>query len=168
MDRIKARIVTVTAGSIIAAMVLMIVYWVATNSLEQIETVIAAAVVSLLLGGVILLARRGRVRLAAWLLTGFLLVLIVLVSGGYGIGTPSIAGFLIPILLAALAIGPVAGYVTTGVSILIVWGLGAAAALGWIETWIPYQVSDLTFSAPFYTLLFLLVAAMVGASQKKE
>jgi hypothetical protein len=164
----RARLVTVTAGSIIAAMVLMIVYWVATGSLEDIETVIGAVGVSLLLGGMILLARRGRLRLAAWLLTGFLLALIMLVSGGYGLGTPSIAGLILPIVLAGLAISPGAGYAVTGLSVLIVWGIGTAAALSWIEPRIPYQASDLTFSAPFYTLLFLLVAAMVGAAHKQE
>ncbi len=166
MDRVK-RLVILTAVCLAAAMGLMLVYWVATASLESWRTAVAAGGVAVLLAGIVLLAHRGRVRLAAALLTGLVFFPVVEVSYEYGLGTPSIAGFVLPILLAAFTVGLGACFVVAGVAIAAVWLIGAAAALGWYVPWIPYQVSDLPFTAPFYTVLFLLVAGITAYAVKR-
>ncbi len=161
MGDMKTRQIVVVSVGMIAAMLLMILYWLATGSLEDRETPWLAAGLSLLLGGIILLARRGRTRLAGSLLTALLFLLILAASVSYGVGTPSTAGFALPIVLAAAALGPAAGWLVTGLSLVAIWMTALAAAQGWYAPWIPYQVSDLTFTAPFYTLLFVLIALVV-------
>lgn len=164
----KTRLITIVSVSMAAAMLLMILYWVATSSLEDIESIYIAFGISALLGGIVLIARRGRPRLAGGLLTGLLFLLILAASVGYGVGTPSTAGFLLSIVLAAAALGPAACWLVTGLSLAAVWTTALAAALGWYEPWIPYQTSDLTFTAPFYTILFLLVAAILTLAQRRN
>lgn len=164
----KTRLITIISVSMAAAMLLMILYWVATSSLEDIESIYLALGISALLAGIVLLARRGRPRLAGSLLTSLLFLLILAASVGYGVGTPSTAGFLLSIVLAAAALGPAACWLVTGLSLAAVWTTALAAALGWYEPWIPYQASDLTFTAPFYTMLFLLVAATLTIAQRRD
>ncbi|MEZ0396418.1 MAG: hypothetical protein ABWK53_08340 [Anaerolineales bacterium] len=165
MGSLKARLVTLLSISMAAAMLLMILYWAATDSLEDRETIFIALGLILLLGGLTLLARRGRPHLAAGLLTGLLFLLILAASVGYGVGTPSTAGFLLPIVLAAAALGPAACWLVTGLSLAAVWITALAAAQAWYAPWIPYQTSDLTFTAPFYTFLFLLTAVILTTAR---
>ena len=79
MDRVKCLII-LTAACLAPAMALMLVYWVVTASLESWMTAVTAGGVTVLLAGIILLARRGRVRLAAALLTSLFFLLVMEVS----------------------------------------------------------------------------------------
>jgi hypothetical protein len=156
------RFIVVTAICIAAAVFALLSYWIITLSLESWGTVAAGVVLCGLLVGIAFLAWRGKVRMAAWALTALLWLATLAVSASYGLGTPSIAGFILPILLSVLALGPQAGMGVTLATVIAVWCLGLAAALGWFQPSIPYQASDLTFNAPFYTLLFTLVTVMAG------
>jgi hypothetical protein len=168
VDGVKTRLITIVSASLAAAMLLMILYWVATASLEDTATIYIALGLILLLGGIVLLARRGHPRLAGGLLTALLYLLILAASVGYGVGTPSTAGFLLSIVLAAAVLGPAACWTATGFSVAAVWIIALAAGQGWYEPWIPYQVSDLTFTAPFYTLLFVLIAVILTSAPRQK
>ncbi len=165
MGSLKVRLITIVSVSMAAAMLLMIFYWIVTASLEDIETIFIALGLVLLLGGIVLIARRGRPRLAGGLLTGLLFLIILAASVSYGVGTPSTAGFLLPIVLAAAALGPAACWLTTGLSLAAIWTAALAAAQGWYEPWISFQPSDLTFTAPFYSLLFVLTAIILTTAR---
>lgn len=159
---LPTRVVTVTGIGIIAAALGFVLFWIVTRSLETYVTLAAAIVISLLAGGIILLAQRGYTPLAAWLLAGFVFLLNAANVYQYGISSTSSAAFLISIIIVALAIGPVQGYILTGLSLACIWGVGYAASSGALKTEIPYQVSHLTFDAPFLTIFFILIAVMVG------
>ncbi|MBN2386240.1 MAG: hypothetical protein JXB85_04415 [Anaerolineales bacterium] len=160
--RRRAQVIILTAAWMAVACALMIAWWILTSSLESIYTALAAGILCLLLGGIIVLACRERVTLAGWLLVSLTTLLVFAASSGYGLGTPSTAGYLIPIVLAGLVLGSRAGYAVTAACVLAVWGVGAAAWQGWFEPWIPFDISHLTFNAPLYSLLFALIAVMVG------
>jgi hypothetical protein len=166
MNRIQ-RLVVLTAACLGSASLLMLLYWIVTASLESWGTALAGLVLCLLLASLVWLARRGRERLAAGLLTALLWLLVLGVSAGYGLGTPSVAGFVLPILLAGFVFGAGGGYGMAALASLAVWGIGAAAALGWYQPSIPPQESDLTFTAPMYTFLFVLTAVMVNSYTKQ-
>jgi hypothetical protein len=161
MGRIRKRLVILTAACITGAMVLFIAYWIITGSLETYVTVIAAGVLTLLLAGIMLLARRGRVRLAAGLLVGLMFVLVTADLSQYGLQSPSATSFIVPILLAAFTLGATAGTIVAGAAVLVVWGIGLGAMLG-LPGLVAYDVSMLTFNAPYYTLIYILVTAITG------
>lgn len=156
------RLVILTAACLGGTSLLMLLYWIITASLESWDTAVAGLVLCLTLMGVILLARR-RERLAGGLLAALLWLVVLGISVEYGLGTPSIAGFVLPILLAGFVFGAGGGSGMAALATAAVWGIGAAAALGWYQPSIPPQESDLTFTAPMYTFLFVLTAVMVNS-----
>jgi len=80
----------------------------------------------------------------------------------YGVGTLSSAGFLIPIILASCGAGLWAGLALALVGSAWMWVIAFASSTGVLQPWIPYEVSNLTFDAPFLTVLFFLVAFILG------
>jgi len=167
MNRLQ-RLVILTAALVGSAILLMLFYWIITSSLESWGTVLSGVFLCLLLASLLWLARGGRERLAAALLTALLWLLNLALAAGYGLGTPSIAGFILPILLSRFGFGASLGYGITALSVAAVWGIGAAAAAGWYQPWIPFQESDLTFTAPMYTFLFTLTILMVSSYIQKQ
>jgi hypothetical protein len=98
------RVVKALSYSIIAAMLGIILYWIFTNSFEDIETIFIAVGITLLLGANLWMAQRGKTRLAAWLLIGLLLFLNTANIVWYGIGSLSTAALLIPIVAAFIGL----------------------------------------------------------------
>jgi hypothetical protein len=161
LTRARAGLVTAACLGLSAAIAFIVLFWIFSGSLEDVETPFIAAAFILLLLGNAALARRGRVTLATWLLVGLLMVLLILDVGSYGVGSPSSAGFVIPIVLAACGLG--------------LWpGLGMAAlgsATVWVVAWgettgcwygAPAPMDHLTFSAPALTIIFALCGLIVG------
>jgi len=156
----RCRLVQAAWASVGGAVLFIILFWVVSGSLEDIETVFAGGVFLLILGGIAWLARR-REKLAAWLLVGLLTLLIAVDLLDYGVGTPAAAGFVLPAVLAACALGLWAGL---GVSLsgsaviwLIAWG---STSGGWFDP--PAPIDHLTFNAPALTVILVAAALIVG------
>jgi hypothetical protein len=163
LEQAGIQVVETTAIGIIAAVAGLILFWALTSTLEDIETLYAGAIFCLLLAGIAALAHTGRPRPAAWLLSGLMAALVVYTMYDYGPATMSNAGYLIPIILAGLALGWREGLGFALAGSLAVWAISFASANSAIQTAIPYAESDLSFNAPMLTLIYLLVASMTGA-----
>lgn len=157
IERAKAKVTVVTALAIGAAMLALVLFWIVTFTLEDIETIFLTVVLILLMAGVIALVQRGRVQLGAWVLTLLMIFLNLSNMTWYGISTTSSAGYLIPILLALFGIGSAAGFGVTVLGCVTVFAISLLASAGQIQTEIPYSESHLTFDAPALTLIYLIV-----------
>ncbi len=160
-DRARAVLVLVTCGALFAAVLGMILFWVFTGTLEDMETVVAGITLGLILAGLVDMNRRGRSRLVLWVLVVLVTGLCLADTGYYGVSTASAGEFLLPILLAACGAGLWAGLTMALISSGLVWGLSYAASTG-LASWLPTNSANLTYYAPFLTILFFLVAVIVG------
>lgn len=163
LERAQAKVTIVTAFAIGAAMLALVLYWIVTSSLEDVETIFLALGLILLLAGIIALVKRGRVKLGAWILTLLMIFLNLSNMTWYGVSTTSSAGYLIPILLALFSIGAGAGFGVTLLGCASVFAISLLASAGQIQTEIPYVESHLTFDAPALTLIYLLVYFICNA-----
>lgn len=157
----RAKLIAVTSLGLLLAAWALVLTWLISGDLEGI-TVIAAVIFSGVMMGLITLARRGRVSLAAWLLTGLLCVLILADTADYGLGSPSIVSFVVPIVLAACTLGLAA---SVGVAVFgsgAIWLIAIALSSGWYQSSGSFQIDHLTFNAPVLTVIFLLIASIVG------
>jgi hypothetical protein len=162
VDRACAMLVLTTCGAVILATLAMILFWVFTGSLEDVSTITAGTVLLLMMLGLVALVRRGNIRLALWLVVALLGFITLEISVEYGVSTLSSAAFLIPIVLAACGAGLWAGLFLALVGSAGMWVIAFASSSGALHPYIPYQVSNLTFDAPFLTILFFLIAIIVG------
>ena len=160
LARARTKLVTAASLGVAGAVLFIILYWVFSGSMEEIETVYAGGVLIVLLAGIAWLARR-KDKLAAWLLTGLLTLIIATDLPYYGIGSPSAGALVIPIVLAACALGLWAGLGLAALSTVIVWVVAwGTTSGGWLEP--PTTIDHLTFNAPALTVIFLLIALIVG------
>ncbi|MBN1427054.1 MAG: hypothetical protein JXB07_01635 [Anaerolineae bacterium] len=157
----QTGLIVVTCLALAGATLLLILTWLISGDL-QIETVIAGLAFCFILAVLVQMARMGRVRCSAWLLTLFLELLIGLDVLAYGLGEPGSAAFFLPILLAACGLSLWAGLGIALLSSAIVWGTAWAAYAGWYGPEFPFQLSHLTFNAPMYTVIFFIAAVLVG------
>lgn len=157
IERARAKVTVVTALAIGAAMLALVLFWILTSTLEDIETIFLTIVLLLLMAGLIVLVQRGYIRLGAWILTLLMVFLNLANMTWYGIATTSSAGYIIPILLALFGISSAAGLGITILGCASVFAISLLASAGQIQTEIPYAESHLTFDAPALTLIYLLV-----------
>ncbi|MFZ6027766.1 MAG: hypothetical protein ACOYYS_08630 [Chloroflexota bacterium] len=159
---LRIRLLVTTCLGLAGAVAFIVLYWVFSGSLEDIETIYAGVVFALIVGGIAQLARRSRPTLAAWLLVGLLFLLITLDALAYGVGTPAAAAYVIPILLAAFCLG-----FWPSLSVAV-----AGTASSWLAAWLqtsgaygqpPADISQLTFNAPVLTAILLVSGAMAGS-----
>lgn len=160
--RARARIIVTTSLFISAAMLALILYWIATRSFEDIETIVAAVILGFILAGVIDLVRRGHINAGAWILTSLMILLNLANMASYGIATTSSAAYIIAILLAVFGIGLGAGWSVTFLGCVSVFIIAWLSSIGQLQTTIPFQESNLTFDAPVLSLIFLLTAALAS------
>ena len=157
----RAVLVVVTCLGLMVMVLALILTWLVSGDLQG-ETVAAVLIFSLILGGIAALARTGRVRLAIWLLVILLVVLITADVAAFGLGSPAAAAYFVPVVLAACGSGLVAGIGVALFGSIAVWMIAWSASVRWYEPWIAFETSHLTFNAPFFTALLLLVALFVG------
>ena len=162
-DQASAMVVIVTSLAISGAMILLVVYWLVTKSFETVKTIFAMLAIMLLLALCVGLAINHQVRLAAWILIVLMLLLNVANMLGYGIATSASAAYLIPILLAMFCIGVTAGYVIAFLGCVIVFAIAFLQSKEKIKTFLPYQVSHLTFDAPVLSLVYILITFITGS-----
>jgi hypothetical protein len=157
----RAKLIIVTSLGVMLAAWALVLTWLISGDLEGI-TVIAAAIFCAIMIGLAALARSGRVSVAAWLLVILLCVLILADTAAYGLGSPSIGSYLIPIVLAACTLGLAASVGVAVFGSAVVWLIAVALSSGWYQASAPFQIDHLTFNAPVLTVIFLLVAVIVG------
>ncbi|MGD9099640.1 MAG: hypothetical protein PVF45_04105 [Anaerolineae bacterium] len=157
----RAGLVIATCLGLAAAVLALILTWLVSGDLEFV-TAVGNLVFGSVLAGIAALARSGRVGLATWLLVVLLLALVSVDAAAFGLGSPACAGYFVPIVLAACGIGLLAGIGVALLASVVVWVIAWGASAEWYELLISFETSHLTFNAPFYTVLFLLVALMVG------
>ncbi len=161
LDDGRAKLVIIACCTLILAFVALLLVWLISGDLEG-ETVILAAAFGLILLGLIRLARSRRIALAAWGLVVLLMLLIGLDTASYGLGSPAGAAFVLPIALAGCALGLKPGLTMAGVATVIVWGSAVAGHQGWYQTETPFELSHLTFNAPFLMVLFMFIGVLTG------
>ena len=161
-ERAQAKIISIMSIVIGSAMLALVLYWLLTNTLEDIETIFILIVLLLVLAGIVALVKRGYIKLGAWLLTGFMLLLNLSDMTWYGIGSVASAGFIIPILLAVFSISPKAGMGVTILGCISVFLVAYLASIGQLQTEIPYQESNLSFDAPTLSLIYLITGILAG------
>lgn len=161
LTRGRAGLVIATCLGLTVAVVGLILTWIVSGDLQG-ETVVAGAVLIAVLAGLGALARAGRALLATWLLVILLTLLTTADVAAYGMASTASAGFMVPIVLAACGLGLWPGLVIATFSAAVAWLLAWAENAGWYEPLLPPDISHLTFDAPALTVLFLLVALIVG------
>jgi hypothetical protein len=162
LARGRAGLVMVTCTGLALALLALLLVWLISGDLELV-TATGAFIFILVMAGIAALARRGRGRLAAWVLIGLLTLLMTANAASFGLGSPSVAAYVLPVVLAACAIGFGAGIGLAAFSSLATWAIAWSTLAGWYQPIIPAEPSHLTFSAPLYTVLLLLVALITGA-----
>jgi hypothetical protein len=161
LERGRAGLVATTCLGLITAMAALILTWLISGDLEW-ETAVAGIVMSFILVGFMILARNGRSRLALWLLSCLLFLLITSDAASFGPGSPAAAAYFLPIVLVACGIGLWGGLGMAIAGGTAVWLIAGAAAAGRYAPEIRYEEWHLTFIAPLFTVLFFLVALIVG------
>lgn len=156
-------VVVITSLAISSAMIVLVVYWLLTKSFETIKTIFAMFAIMFGLAVCIGLALNHQVRLAAWILIVLMLLLNFANMFGYGIATSASAAYLIPILLTMFCIGTTTGYVIASLGCVAVFVIAFLQSKEKIKTFLPYQVSHLTFDAPVLSLVYLLITFITGS-----
>ncbi|MBE2223236.1 MAG: hypothetical protein IAF02_16965 [Anaerolineae bacterium] len=157
----RTKLLIWTCGGLIAAAWSLVLVWLISGDLEW-ETAVATVVLTLILVGIGLLARNGRSRAATWILVGLLMVLIALDSSSFGLSSPGAAAFVLPVVLAACGLGLWPGLGVALAATAVVWLTAWATTAGWYEPYGLVEISHLTFNAPFYSVVFLVTAVIVG------
>ena len=161
LERGRAGLIVITCLGLIMAMAALILTWLISGDLEW-ETAVAGTIMGCILVGFIILARNGRSQLALWLLSCLLFLLITSDAASFGLGSPAAAAYFVPIVLVACGIGLWGGVGMAVAGGTAVWLIAGAAAAGRYTPEIPYEEWHLTFIAPLFTILFFLVALIVG------
>jgi len=162
LARGRAGLVIAACLGLAAAVLALLLVWLISGDL-QVETVAGTLVFVLVLAGISALARGSRARLAAWVLIILLVLLVTVDAASYGLGSPAAAAYFVPVVLAACSVGLLAGIGVALFGSTATWVIAWGTLLGWYQPLIPAEPSHLTFNAPFFTVLLLLVALIVGS-----
>jgi hypothetical protein len=165
---VRARLVVAACMGVAAAILFIILFWVFTGTLEDWETLVAGGVLLAILAGIAALARKERVLLSGWLLVGLLTLLISADLPYYGVGTPTAAAYVIPIVLAARLLGFWPGMGVAAFGATVIWLIAWATTSGVYSVDAAIDISHLTFNAPALTVIFGLVALIVGYRSKTD
>ncbi len=157
----QTKLVFWSCGGLAAAGWALVLVWLISGDLQW-ETAVATAIFTVILVAIGLLARNGRSRGALWILVGLLMLLMTADSSSFGLSSPGAAAFLMPIALAACGLGFRSGIGVALVATAVVWLIGWGTTAGWYEPYGLVEISHLTFNAPFYSVVFLVTAVIVG------
>ncbi len=75
LEHAKARVVIITSIGIGFAILALVLYWILTNTLEQIETIFVSIELMLLFAGIVVLVKKRYINTGAWIITGLMLFL---------------------------------------------------------------------------------------------
>ena len=161
LDQLRSMTIITTSFAIGGAMLLLVLYWLATKSFETKTTIFVALAIIFLLGACVKFVTQGQLTTGAWAL----IILMVLVNFSnmalYGISSSSSGAYIIPILLTMFCIGTNAGFGITVLGCILVFIIPILQSRGIIKSILPFHISSLTFDAPVLVLIYLLAAITV-------
>jgi hypothetical protein len=157
----RAELVSAACLALILASLALVLIWAISRDLDR-DTVFGMTVLSLVLLGIGFVAREGRVSLAAGALVALATVIITSRVALYGLASVTASAYVLPIVLAAGALGLGAGLALAVVSSAITWFLAWGEAAGRRKPVLPTQDYHLTFNAPTLTVVFVLTALLAG------
>ncbi len=160
----QVQIVTFACAGVGLAVIAIIGGWAITGTLEDWETVVGGLILGGLLAGLAIMARRGHPSLSAVLLSGLLFVLVAADIVYYGVGSPSVAALLLPVLLIACTFGRKPGLAAAALSAAAVFGIAWASLNGMLETALPSVESHLSFTAPAISVILFFSAGLAGTA----
>lgn len=162
ISAIQSRLVTLACLGLGIATLAIIGGWAVTGTLEDWETVVAGLVFLALLGGLVVLARKGRPVLSTWLLAALLFILVSADVASYGLGSPSAMAFLLPVLLVSCVLGWRPGLAVAALCALVVFAVAWASLKGVLAVEIPVEVSHLSYNAPVISVILIFSAVLTG------
>lgn len=160
----QVQIVTFACGGIGLAVIAIIGGWAITGTLEDWETVVGGLILGGLLAGLAILARRGHPSLSALLLSGLLFVLVAADIVYYGLGSPSVAALLLPVLLIACTFGRKLGLAAAALAAAAMFSIAWASLNGLLESAVPAVESHLSFTAPVLSVILFFCAGLAGTA----
>ncbi|PKO16957.1 MAG: hypothetical protein CVU39_06980, partial [Chloroflexi bacterium HGW-Chloroflexi-10] len=162
IKQIQARIVTAACLGLSLVVIAIIGGWAVTGTLTDWETVVGGVILIAILGGLSLLARRGRPALAAWLLAGLLFLIVSADLAYYGLGSPSAMAFLLPVMLIACTTGLKPGLAVAALAAVVIFGVAWGSLNGILIVNIPVDESHLSYNAPVISVILLFCAGLTG------
>lgn len=160
----QVRIVTFACTGVGLALIAIIGGWAITGTLEDWETVVGGLILIGLLAGLAILARRGHPSLSALLLSGLLFVMVSADIVYYGLGSPSVAGLLLPVLLIVCTFGLKPGLAAAALAAAVLFGIAWSSLNGILETAVPAVESHLSFTAPVISVIMFFCAGLAGTA----
>jgi len=162
IDQVAALTIINASLALGLAMLVLVLYWRFTKSLETIKTIYIMLGIIFILAICIWLEITGRISAGAWTLIILMVILNFSSMAGYGISSSASCGYILPILIAFFCVGSGAGYAVTLAGCIFVFAIPIVHSKGWANFGFPYQVSHITFDAPTLTLVYLLAAVISG------
>lgn len=160
----QERIVTLACVGLGLAVLGIIGRWAITDSLEDWETVVGGLLFEGLLAGLIVLAKRGYPVLSAGLLAGLLFIFVTADTAYYGLGSPTVAMLLLPVLLIACTLGLRPGLAAAALAAVVVYGIAWASLNGILATEMPATQYHMSYTAPMISVILFLCAGLAGTA----
>lgn len=146
---------------LIAATLFLLLSWIVSRDLQS-NTVGVALFYVMFLSWIASLPRTGNVLLAGGLLIGLLLSTLIFITIHYGVSSPSVTAFLLPIVISTVVLNTAVGFAVTLCCILFIWLAAFVEHQGWRKPMLPVSRDNLTFKAPMFTVIFTAVFILIG------
>ena len=158
----QAALIIMLSFLFVCATLFLLSSWLISRDLQRNTTIMSVFFVAFLFG-IIYLTTSGTHDLG-WITTDWLFFLLIMIFNTlhYGMSSPSITAFLIPIVLATLVVNTAVGLSVTLLTIGLLWGVAFIEWRGWWTPLLPVRRDNLTFKAPFYTVIFTAVFVMIS------
>ncbi len=157
----QATLVILLCLFLICANLFLLVNWIISRDLQRNTVVISIGFIGFLCW-IISLPQSGNTGLAGLLLSVLLLFTMIFQTIHYGVSSPSVTAFLVPIVLATIVLNTAIGFWVTVISVLVIWGSAVIELKGWWTPILPVRQDNLTFKAPMFTVIFTAVFFMIS------
>lgn len=157
----QAGLIILVCLLLIVATGLLLLSWLISRDLQN-NTIIISILYVGILSWIASLPRTNNAFGAGVLLIVLLLGTLIFITFHYGVGSPSVAAFLLPIVVATIVVNSTAGFAVTVGSVLFIWAMALFELLGWRTPLLPVERDNLTFKAPLFTVLFVIVFILIG------
>lgn len=159
--RSRIGLIVTTCLVFVLIMCFMIATWWLSGDLQR-ETVWFSVIFLLILSGISFLAYATYWVAASWLLIICLTLLMAADTYYFGVSSPSLAAYSVPILISAFTLGLTAALCLAFFIILVIWLCAFSELTEWYQPQLPKARSHRTFNAPLMTVIFFLIALLAG------
>lgn len=157
----QAMIIIMLCMVLIFATGFLLLSWIISRDLQT-NTIVVSIFYIACLVWIAYLPSVGNVFLAGSLLIGLLLITLMFTTIHYGVSSPSVSAFLLPIIVSILILNTTIGFFVTLSTILFIWLTAFAELRGWRTPLLPVNRDNLTFKAPLFTVIFTAVFIMLS------